>query len=150
MKYIFALSFLLIAGCSGPTNNSGPQPPPGWVDNIQLGKFAGIWKLGTLVDSCTVNVTETDSILIASVGNRRTGEVLTLTGGLPINTAEIGVRLTSYVHAFNVYDSSNFYGDTDSVPEPTRANCTFSYNTDTLFYTTKRGNDSLSIICIRS
>ena len=147
MKYFFALCFILIAGCSSPTSKPINPPPPGWVDNIQLGKFAGVWKLGTVVDSCITNVTETDSILIATVGNRRTGEVLTLAGGLPVNTASS--NLHPYFHGFVVYDSSNFYDDTDSFPDPTRANCTFSNNTDTLFYSTKRGSDSLFIICIR-
>jgi hypothetical protein len=150
MKRLFSLLILIISGCSSPASNpNDPPPPPGWVDNIQTGKFAGIWKLGTVVDSCTVNVKETDTILRASAGNHRTGEVLTLTGGLPVNTAEIGVRVINYTHNFNVYDSSSFYGDTDSVPIGTVTNCTFSYNTDTLFYSTKRGIDSLFIFCIR-
>jgi hypothetical protein len=150
MKRLFTLFILIIAGCSSPSSNSSNPPPPGWVDNIQLGKFAGIWKLGTVTDSCTTNVTETDSILRALVSNRRTGEVLSLTGGLPGSTVTFGVRLISYVHAFNVDDSSNFYGDTDSVPNGTDANCIFSNNTDTLFYSTKRGTDSLFVTCIRT
>ncbi len=151
MKRLLTLFIFLIAGCSGPTSNSSNPPPPGWVANIQPGKFAGIWKLGTVVDSCTANVTEADSILRASVSNRRTGEALTLTGGLTVSTASSDIR--PYFHGFVVTDSSSFYGDTDLAPrDPFEidAICTFSYNTDTLFYSTKRGTDSLFITCIRS
>ncbi len=151
MKYFFVLTLLLLTDCSGPTSNNSNPPPPGWVANIQPGKFTGVWKLGNVVDSCTTNVTEADSILTASIVNRSTGEVLTLSGGFPVILVVASVR--PYIHAYDVTDSSNFYSDTDSAPRTiysSDAICTFSYNTDTLFYSTKRGNDSLFVTCIRS
>jgi hypothetical protein len=150
MKYFFALAFLLLAGCSGPTSNSSNPPPPGWVANIQPGKFVGVWTQGKIADSCTCFVTEADTNFSASVVNGSTSEVLTMRG-IYDDYPTVEWAEKPYFHAFYVLDTSNFYGDTDIAPHFfDYMNCVFSSNTDTLFYTTIRGVDTLLIISIRS
>ena len=150
MKRLFTLFILILSGCSGPTGNSGNPPPPEWVAIIQPGKFIGVWKQGKVVANCTSFVTEADSVLDDSTVNDSTGEVLFLCGQFPVNGVDFLPGRRPYFHSFYVIDSSSFYGDTDVDPVSlTDANCAFSYNTDTVFYFTKRGNDSISIVCVR-
>ncbi len=143
---VLGIASVTIAGCSG---NSVNPPPPGWVSTIQPGEFVGIWTQGAIVDSCKSSVTEAGTILSATAVNGSTNEVLTLMGRPAPNTISYAER--PYIHVFAVYDSSNFHGDTDSAPNfLDDVNCVFSSNTDTLFYTTLRGIDTLTIVCIRT
>jgi hypothetical protein len=146
MKYIFALTFLFLAGCSAPT---APGPfAPGGEYYVAPGKFVGIWAQGKVVDSCTSFVTEADTILSGSVVNGSTGEVLTLKGEHDPTTIEWANG--PFYRLFAANDSSSFYGDTDKAPNFLfDVNCDFSPNEDTLIYSTIRGKDTLTIFCKR-
>jgi hypothetical protein len=84
MKYFFALSFLLIVGCSSSTAPISPYAPGG-AYYLAPGTFEGSWTpwingFFTDTDFCTAVITEADSLITGTITNDSTKEILTLTG----------------------------------------------------------------------
>jgi hypothetical protein len=83
MKLIFISSALiLLFGCSShPNNPSGnhvfPQRNPRYMMG---GTFTGTWTYLNVTDSCIAVLTKADSILLGTITNDSTEEVLSLTG----------------------------------------------------------------------
>jgi hypothetical protein len=82
MKYFFVLTFCLIAGCSMPVS---PYSPGGQY-YMAPGTFVGTWEPmtvnGNFVDTnvCTAVITEADSVVIGSITNDSTKEVIQING----------------------------------------------------------------------
>jgi hypothetical protein len=82
MKYFFALTFLLLAGCS-----TDPYAPGGEY-YVAPGKFTGTWVITSFdstvmiadTNSCTAVITECDDNLEGTITNDSTKEVLSLRG----------------------------------------------------------------------
>src|SRR5579863_1723768 len=84
MKYFFALSSLLIVGCSSSTAPISPYAPGG-AYYLAPGTFEGSWTPSingffTDTDFCTAVITEADSLIAGTITNDSTKEILTLTG----------------------------------------------------------------------
>ena len=109
---------------------------------MQPGTFVGVWKQNIVIVPCTIFVAEADSVLKASILNTSTKEILTIKG-CPGRVDIPGSRKPSIISYPGASDSSSIYGDNYNIYLD--LNCWFSYNTDTFYYYTKRGNDSIAI-----
>ena len=153
MKYLVAVTLLFICGCSSPNNSPYHSeiycsPPPGWVDIVKPGTFMGVWTLGSSIDSCSCTILSADSLFTGSITNTTTKEVLAIIPDGPfvitwIAATPCGYR---YFHDYSVRDSSNLYGKIDFARN---GDCLLSYDTDTLYYSSFRGDSILSIIAVR-
>jgi hypothetical protein len=85
MKYFLALTILLVAGCSTSTAPVSPYSPGGKF-YMTTGTFVGTWRPaavnGNFVDTnlCTAVITEADSIVLGSIMNDSTKEVIEING----------------------------------------------------------------------
>jgi hypothetical protein len=124
MKFFFALSFLLIAGCSHQMNAVTPGPQsaifqPGGQFYMEPGMFTGTWTITTTNDNniivrneinpCTAVITEADSLLFGTISNDSTKEVLSLSG---VHTGTTSIVLEPVPHLYLVQSASSL-GDTN-------------------------------------
>jgi hypothetical protein len=135
MKYFFALSFLLIAGCSHPTStNTIPAGPmsliyqPGGKYYMAPGTFTGTWITTYITNNvfindtnpCTAVIKEADSLLFGTITNDSTKESLRLTGSIGVSQTVIpdplfyGVQSISSLGDTDLGEAINFFttGDT--------------------------------------
>jgi|GEM_PF-3071562 len=152
MKSLFGLFLLLILGCSssaGPASSElSCPPPPGWIENVAPGTFAGTWILGNDTFPCTCKIADADTFFTGTVRNDSTQEILNLLPNGPFvifwdAATPCGYR---YFHAFNDRDSSNLYGDSDRTD---LEGPWLSGDGDTLSYTTWRGDSVINIVAVR-
>ncbi len=138
--YIFL--FAVLAGCS-PTSNTDSPYAPGGEFYVTPGTFVGTWTIKSVTTPCTAIISKTDSVLLGSITNDSTKEVLTIIGRhsyLPDVQAK---------HIYSIRDSSSSIRDTDYVD-------IFNFSDDGnalnfLAYrdTSYKKNISLSIVCRR-
>jgi hypothetical protein len=144
MKYLFALAFILLAGCS-----IFPYSPGGEY-YVAPGTFTGTWVITSFdstemlgdTNSCTAMITECDENLVATITNESTKEVLSLRG-----THSSSTNGGSPTHVYIVTDQSNL-GDSDLT-----THFDFSPNGDAMEYYGVRaisGFPSLDIFCVRN
>jgi hypothetical protein len=154
MKYFFALSFLLIAGCSHPTGTIASQIPPyspGGEYYVAPGSFPGTWINTTVMDSgiiiadtnlCTIVIKESDSLLAGTLTNNSTKEIINLMGVHSTESTD-GIKP---LYAYSVNDSSSFGINDWSAP------FVFFGNGDSLIYQGQRElprSPTFYITCIR-
>jgi hypothetical protein len=138
MKYFFALSILMVAGCSAPTNNNAPTavmvtqntlPPysPGGIYYVAPGTFIGSWEATpfqtgkTDTNPCTVVITEADSIVSGTITNDYTHEILRVNGGHlsdpvdPLAPHNYKVHVVSSIGVSDSITGFSFWGVGDTV-----------------------------------
>ena len=144
MKYFFALSFILIAGCS-----IDPYAPGGKY-YVAPGTFSGLWVMTyyrpnmIIADTnhCTAIIMESDESLVGTITNDSTKEVLSLRG----THSTIGTDGQQPLYNYNVTESSSI-GDSN-----TATNFYFYGNGDTMLYYGTRaipGWPEFEIVCVR-
>jgi len=133
MKILLALILMILVGCksvngTNPGNNvdstGNPDYRPGGRFYVASGTFYGTWSIteDSTTFPCTAILSETDSLLIGTVKNDSTNELLTLTGqhyylpDLKDAYHSYTTKIVSNIGEINVmYDGLYFTPSTDSV-----------------------------------
>jgi hypothetical protein len=150
MKYFFAFTFLLLAGCRTSTEPANPYAPGGEY-YVAPGTFTGTWLIGYYINSpnvaytyqSTIIITECDSNLVGTITNDSTKEVLSLRG---VHTT-FSQSYTAPLHNYWITSDRGSFGDT-----ATGGFFTFYWGGDSIEYSGQRdlpGWPGFSILCAR-